>query len=381
MSVAQPSMLHVDLDAFYASVEQLLDPRLRGLPVVVGGTGRRGVVSAASYEARRFGVHSAMPTERARRLCPDGVFLAPRTDTYRELSAEVFAILESFTPLVEPISIDEAFLDVAGVRRLFGSGPEIARRIRERVHGETGLTCSVGVATTKLVAKLASGDAKPDGSTVVAPGEELSFLHRRPVGDLWGVGPATRERLERLGVRTVGDLARVPLDSLVRSVGAAQGAHLHALAWNDDERTVTSDRAAKSISAEETFPDDVADGEVLRGEVRHLAHRVGARLREGRLRGRTVTLKVRSGDFRTATRSATLEEPTDHDEELARAALDLLASVEAGAGLRLVGVGASNLQTDRFHQQRLPFGSATDRRSVDAAVDAVRERFGPGALR
>lgn len=374
-------MLHVDLDAFYASVEQLLDPRLRGRPVVVGGTGRRGVVSAASYEARRFGVRSAMPTERARRLCPDGVFLAPRMDTYRELSAEVLAILESFTPLVEPISIDEAFLDVAGVRRLFGSGQEIARRIRERVHGETGLTCSVGVATTKLVAKLASGDAKPDGSTVVARGEELSFLHPRPVGDLWGVGPATRERLERLGVRTVGDLARVPLDSLVRSLGAAHGAHLHALAWNDDERTVASDRAAKSISAEETFPDDVADVEVLRGEVRRLARRVGARLREGRLHGRTVTLKVRSGDFRTSTRSATLEEPTDHDEELARAALDLLASVDAGAGLRLVGVGASNLRTDGFHQQRLPFGPATDRRSVDAAVDAVRERFGPGALR
>ncbi len=381
MSVAQPSMLHVDLDAFYASVEQLLDPRLRGRPVVVGGTGRRGVVSAASYEARRFGVRSAMPTERARRLCPDGVFLAPRMDTYRELSAEVLAILESFTPLVEPISIDEAFLDVAGVRRLFGSGPEIARRIRERVHGETGLTCSVGVATTKLVAKLASGDAKPDGSTVVAPGEELSFLHPRPVGDLWGVGPATRERLERLGVRTVGDLARVPLDSLVRSLGAAHGAHLHALAWNDDERTVASDRAAKSISAEETFPDDVADVGVLRGEVRRLARRVGARLREGRLHGRTVTLKVRSGDFRTSTRSATLEEPTDHDEALARAALDLLASVDAAAGLRLVGVGVSNLRTDGFQQQRLPFGPATDRRSVDAAVDAVRERFGPGALR
>src|SRR4051812_28668372 len=226
-----PSILHLDLDAFFASVEQLADPTLRGRPVVVGGLGNRGVVAAASYEARRFGIHSAMPMARARRACPDAVFLSPRFDAYSDASNEVMAVMRDVTPLVEPISLDEAFLDVAGAQRSLGSGPEIGQLLRQRIRQETGLTASVGAATTKLLAKLASDSAKPDGLLVVAPGHEREFLHPLPVTRLWGVGPATRRRLERFGVATVGDLAKIPEPTLVRELGASAGAHLHALAW------------------------------------------------------------------------------------------------------------------------------------------------------
>ena len=226
----EPGILHCDLDAFFASVEQLADPSLRGRPVIVGGTGARGVVAAASYEARRFGVRSAMPTARARRACPDGVFLPPRFDAYRDASRSVMAIFHSYTPLVEPISLDEAFLDVRGGRRAFGPGRVIAGAIRERVRSETGLTVSVGVATTKFLAKLASDRSKPDGLLVVEPGAELAFLHPLPVECLWGVGPATHARLARFGVRTVGDLAALGESTLVAGLGESHGRHLHALA-------------------------------------------------------------------------------------------------------------------------------------------------------
>ena len=254
-SRAEPSILHVDLDAFYASVEQLDDPKLSGKPVVVGGLGPRGVVAAASYEARRFGVRSAMPMARARRACPDGVFLAPRFDAYRDASRAVMKILRSFTPLVEPIALDEAFLDVAGARRLHGTGPEIAVAIRGRVRDDTGLVASVGAASTKLLAKLASDLAKPDGLLVVEPGEELTFLHPLGVERLWGVGPATRRRLTELGVSTVGELAALPEEVLVGALGNAAGHHLHALAWNRDARPVEPEQVAKSVGHEETFPD------------------------------------------------------------------------------------------------------------------------------
>ncbi|HEX5586975.1 MAG TPA: DNA polymerase IV, partial [Acidimicrobiia bacterium] len=263
----EASILHVDLDAFYASVEQRADPALRGRPVIVGGLGPRGVVAAASYEARAFGVHSALPMARARRLCPDGVFLAPRFDAYAEASQVVMAIFRSFTPLVEPIASDEAFLDVAGAARLHGSGVECATAIRARVRAETELTASVGVATTKLLAKLASDSAKPDGLLVIEPGTELAFLHPLPVRRLWGVGPATERRLTALGVHTIGELAQIDEAALIAALGDASGRHLAALAWNRDDRPVEPGREVKSIGNETTFPRDLTDRGQLGSEV------------------------------------------------------------------------------------------------------------------
>jgi DNA polymerase-4 len=387
--VDEPSIVHVDLDAFYASVEQLADPALRGRPVVVGGLGPRGVVAAASYEARRFGVHSAMPMARARRACPDGVFVAPRFDAYTDASRSVMAILRSFTPLVEPLALDEAFLDVAGARRLHGPAADIAVAIRTRVRSETGLVASVGVATSKHVAKLASEEAKPDGLLVVEPGTELGFLHPLDVGRLWGVGPATRRRLEDLGVRTVGDLAALPEDALVRALGAAQGCHLHALAWNRDERAVVATRVAKSIGHEETFPRDVTDRSELEREALRLAEQVGKRLRAANRLGRTVQLKLRYGDFRTITRSRTLPDPTDGGAEIAGVARALLDTVDLGDGVRLLGVSVQQLEDRRAVQARLPLGddgapeaALRNHRhaAVERSMDAVRARFGDDAV-
>lgn len=382
----EPSILHVDLDAFYASVEQLADPRLRGRPVVVGGLGPRGVVAAASYEARRFGIHSAMPTTRARRACPDAVFLPPRFDAYRAASRNVMAVLRSFTPLVEPLSLDEAFLDVAGARRLHGTGPEIAAAIRARIRDETGLVASVGIATTKHVAKLASEEAKPDGLVVVDAGTELGFLHPLDVGRLWGVGPATRRRLERLGVHTIGDLAALPEDSLVHALGDAHGRHLHSLAWNRDERAVEPHQPAKSIGHEETFSRDVSDRAELERELARMAERVGARLRANDLAGRTVSLKLRYGDFRTITRSRTSAEPTDVGAQIGATARALLESLHVGEGIRLLGVSVSQLDDAHAIQEQLPFdapaGPPRDRMAaVERSVDALRDRFGDDAIR
>ena len=379
-------ILHVDLDAFYASVEVLHDPTLAGRPVLVGGTGPRGVVAAASYEARRFGIHSAMPMGRARRLCPEAVVLSPRFDAYGEASAAVMAILRSFTPLVEPLALDEAFLDVSGARRLFGSAPEVGAAIRARVRSETGLTASVGVGTTKLMAKLASEQAKPDGLLAVEPGTELDFLHPLPVERLWGVGPKTLARLQRFGVRSVGDLAALPESTLVGALGQAAGAGLHALAWNRDERRVEPDRETKSIGQEETFPRDVHALEPLRHEARRMAERVGRRLREKGLAGRTVTLKVRYHDFHTITRSATVPEPVSASPDIARLALGLLERVELGGGVRLLGVSVRNLTAAPAHQEALPLGETPGDEApvrseeVQRAVDAVRARFGDDAV-
>jgi len=413
-SRAEASILHVDLDAFYASVEQLHDPALRGRPVIVGGLGPRGVVAAASYEAREYGVHSALPMARARRACPDGVFVAPRFEVYAEVSRAVMTILRSYTPLVEPIASDEAFLDVAASRRLHGPGPECAVAVRARVRAETGLAASVGVATTKLLAKLASDDAKPDGLLVVQPGTELDYLHPLPVRRLWGVGPATERRLAPFGVRTVGDLAAVAEGDLVGALGSASGHHLHALAWNRDDRPVEPRREVKSIGCEETFPTDLVDRAELTSEVVRLADRVGQRLRGASRAGRTVQLKVRYKGFRTITRSRTLPEPTDLAADVGRVARELLDAVPVGDGIRLLGVSVQQLaptggtgaagppppegaaeQPDLFSQAPAqptdpaepPDGAAEGPTSADPprgalerSVDAVRARFGDGAV-
>ncbi|MGH8982544.1 MAG: DNA polymerase IV, partial [Acidimicrobiia bacterium] len=372
----EPSILHVDLDAFYASVEQLADPALRGRPVVVGGLGSRGVVAAASYEARRFGIHSAMPMARARRACPDAVFLAPRFDAYTDASRAVMTVLRSFTPLVEPLALDEAFLEVAGVRRLHGTGPEIGIAIRARVRDETGLVASVGVASTKHVAKLASEEAKPDGLLVIGAGEELAFLHPLDVGRLWGVGPATRKRLERMGVHTVGDVAALPEESLVHTLGVAQGRHLHALAWNHDERAVEPHQTAKSIGHEETFPRDISDRAQLERELLRMSERVGSRLRAAGMAGRTVSLKLRYGDFRTITRSRTTTESTDVGAHIGVVARALLDAVDVGDGVRLLGVSVAQLDAAHAVQAQLPLDQRADApasggiAAVERSVDA-----------
>lgn len=297
-------ILHVDMDAFFASVEVRRRPELRGRPVVVGGVGPRGVVSSASYEARRYGVRSAMPTARARALCPHAVYLPPDFAQYTAASQAVMQIFRDVTPLVEPLSLDEAFLDVAGARRLFGAPAGIARRIRARVEREQGLTCSVGVAPSKFVAKLGSTRAKPDGLLVVPADRVLDFLHPLPVSALWGVGERSTETLRRLGLATVGDLAEAPFGMLRKAVGAAAASHLHELAWGRDPRRVSPEQVEKSIGAEVTFDVDVGDPLEIRRSLLALAEKVGGRLRRAGQVGRTVSIKVRMADFRTVNRSA-----------------------------------------------------------------------------
>jgi DNA polymerase-4 len=384
------TILHVDMDAFYAAVEVLQDPSLAGKPVIVGGTGDRGVVAACSYEARVFGVHSAMPSTRARRLCPHAVFLSGRFDLYSEYSRRIHDVFTSFTPLVEGIALDEAFLDVAGSRRLFGDPPKIANQIRTRVRDDVGLSACVGVATTKFVAKLASQAAKPTadhrgirqgrGVVVVAPGEELAFLHPLPVQRLWGVGPATRQRLERFGVRTIGDLAALPEASLVAALGSAVGHHLHALAWARDDRAVEPEQQAKSISHEETYARDHHDLITLRRETVRLGDSVAARLRKHDLAGRTVSIKVRFHDFRTITRSRTLPSAVDRAIDITRTASELLEQIDPSPGVRLFGVSVSGLVDQRTRQLTLDDLDAAGWGGVTEAIDRVRGRFGEDAV-
>jgi DNA polymerase-4 len=388
-------ILHVDMDAFFVSVELLDHPELRGTPVIVGGSGARGVVAAASYEARAYGVHSAMPSVTARRLCPAAVFLDGRHDRYRDVSRQVMAIFGRATPLVEPLSLDEAFLDVTGAVRAVGEAPAIARRIRADVLDELGLTCSVGVATTKFLAKLASERAKPAASPTgpvfgpgvfeVVPGGELDFLRPLPVQALWGVGRATLDKLARLGVATVGDLADLPASAVESALGAATGRHLHQLANGIDDRPVVVDQRAKSVSHEETFATDRHTLEDLDTDVVRLADAVAARLRAGGVVGRTVVVKVRFGDFRTITRSHTPGDPVDDGGVIARTARGLLAGVEVGAGVRLLGIGVTNLADTELAAEQLSL-LATDepdplaRRATNEAVDEIRARFGPDAI-
>ena len=344
----EASILHLDLDAFYAAVEQRDKPSLRGRPVVVGGVGPRGVVATASYEARRFGVRSAMSTAEARSRCPHAAFLSGRFDAYRATSDAVMAQLRALSPLVEPLSLDEAFVDLAASPAGLDLSPaglaDIAARVKRSVFDATGgLTASVGVATSKLVAKIASEIDKPDGTVVVPPGTERALLRPMAVTVIPGVGPATAERLRRIGVHTVSELELVGSDELVRVLGRSHGASLYELAQARDDRPVVSDRETKSVSAEDTFETDLSDPVLLSAIVDRHARSVCTRLRKAKLSGRTVTLKVRMHDFATLTRSATLAGPTDRPASVSRTARALLAEVDTAAGVRLLGVGVSGL--------------------------------------
>ena len=384
------TVLHADMDAFYASVEQRDDPALRGRPVVVGGLGRRGVVSTASYEARKFGIRSAMPIGEARRRCPDAVFVRPRMEVYATVSAEIRAVFDACTPLVEPLSLDEAFLDVTGSRALLGDGEAIARRIQAEVRARTGLSVSVGVATTKFVAKVASDLHKPAGLTVVSPGTEQAFLDPLPVRRLWGAGPVQQERLLTLGLETLRDVREVPLAALAQRVGAAAAERFQQLARGIDLRPVEPDRDAKSIGSERTFDEDLTADDDVRRVVGRLAAEVGRRLRAAGIVARTVRVKVRFPPFRTLTRQVRLTAATDDDVVLADAALELCAAARApGEPVRLLGVTAADLvpggaseprQLGLFEQE----GAAGDPergRRLNAALDAIRERFGDAAIR
>jgi DNA polymerase-4 len=376
-------ILHVDMDAFYASVELRTRPELVGTPVIVGGLGARSVVLSATYEARAYGVHSAMPMSRARRLCPQATVIPPTPGAYSESSRGVMEVFRSITPLVEPLALDEAFLDVAGARRRLGSPRQIAELIRARVADEQGLPCSVGVASSKFVAKLASARAKPDGLLVVPRDAVVTFLHPLPVGALWGVGEKTEEVLTRLGLKTIGDIANTPTSTLTRALGPAAGCHLAALAWGRDERAVVAHEPDKSIGAEETFARDVDDPAVVRRELLRLSERTAARLRATDQVGRTVSIKVRFADFTTLTRAKTLREPTDVARvvyETARMLYDALGLERAR--IRLVGVRVEGLADAGVTPRQLTMGGTGEQwRSAEVAADRAAARFGAGAVR
>ncbi len=395
-------ILHVDMDAFFVEVERRCDPSLVGRPVIVGGLGPRGVVASASYEARRHGVRSAMPMVEARRRCPGGSFVPPHHERYTETSHAVFTVFLSVTPEVEKLSVDEAFLDVSGLRRHHSDPVSVATEIRRRIRSELSLPASVGVAPNKFIAKMASVDAKPDGIAVVRAGSETAYLHPLPVRRLWGVGEATHAALEGIGVATIGDLAALSPGSLEAHVGRSLAAHLRRLAAGIDDRTVSTDSAAKSISVEETYDADLTSDPVIETSLVELSERLGARLRRSQHSCHTLTLKVRFGDFTTVTRSLTAQSPIGLGSEIRSTAMRLWERVDRNErGIRLLGIGASSL-VPRDQPTQLSFGvtpgsdaadtpnaGSTARRpapEVSAAsvageaIDAIRDRFGDGAL-
>lgn len=374
-------ILHADLDAFYASVEVLRNPTLKGKPVIVGGISSRGVVTSASYEARRFGVTSAMPTSRARRLCPNGIFIQPDFEAYGEYSRRVREVFDSFSPVVEPLSLDEAFIDVGRAGRMWRGPDQVARALRLRVRDETGLTVSVGVAPNKFVAKLASSKAKPDGLLVVPPEGITSFLHALPVNDLWGVGAETASALQRLGLRTIGDVAGVPASTLARTLGSL-GSHIARLSMGRDDRPVISDTQRKSLGASETFERDLVAAQEIHQELLSLSDRVASRLRAEGISGQTVTVKVRFANFTTLTRSKTLPSETDSAASIYQLVRGLIPP-EAARGrkrIRLLGVSVSNLKewpaSEQLSLEPLPRWSYANQ-----ALDKIRTRFGRDALR
>jgi DNA polymerase-4 len=373
-------ILHMDLDAFFASVEELLDPSIAGKPILVGGDpSERGVVASASYAARAFGVHSAMPMSQALRLCPQAVVRHGRHKEYAVHSQKVMAILAEYTPLVEQLSIDEAFLDVTGCERLFGPADELAKRIQERVRRETGLPCSLGLASNKLVAKVASQQAKPNGIIIVPAGQEASFLAPLPIERLWGVGEVTAERLHRIGVTTIGKLAALPEGQMKALFGSA-AAEMQRRALGVDNRPVGEQAEHKSVSQEHTFARDVADIEVLRRALLDMSEDVSAQLRKGGECGRTIVLKMRYPDFSTITRRVTLAQPTDLTEMIHAQAVRLLQKEwKRGTQVRLIGVGVSGLT----HARQLSLFDVPAKRlgKLSRTVDAIRRRYGKDAIR
>jgi DNA polymerase-4 len=378
-------ILHVDMDAFYASVEERDRPELVGSPVIVGGSrDTRGVVSAANYVARKFGVHSAMPMVTAMRLCPQAVVLPVRMSHYAAVSRQIRDVFHRYTPLVEPLSLDEAFLDVAGTESLFGPPEEIAVRIKQDILVETQLVASVGVAPNKFLAKVASDLEKPDGLTVVDPNRIQGFLDPLPVSRLWGVGRKAEQKLKRVGIDTVEQLRRLPESSLAMALGERAAAHLHALAHGRDNRRVIPDREAKSISHETTFAVDVYDEEMLLSVLVNLSDQVGRRLRRNKLSARTVNIKIRFSNFETITRSQSLRDPTDSDRELAAVASELFAGRVSlnGRGIRLIGMGTSGFEHEPVRQKSLFDEQEILRnRQLGEMTDLIRDRFGSSALR
>jgi DNA polymerase-4 len=377
-------ILHVDMDAFYASVEVRDRPELAGKPVIVGGLSGRSVVLSATYEARSFGVRSAMPMSRARRLCPQAAVIPPRHGLYGAVSKEVMAIFRAVTPLVQPLSLDEAFLDVSGAIRLLGPPARIGELIRSEVAQQQQVTCSVGVAATKFLAKLASVHCKPDGLLVIPADGALEFLHPLPVSALWGVGEKTGQALARLGLRTVGDIAATPLATLEQDIGKAAAAHLHALACGRDDRAVESVVREKSVGNEETFEADVSDPAVVRRELLRLSRRTARSLRSSGYATRTVVVKLRKADFTTITRSKTLPEPTSETQRIYATACALYASsgLSSQARLRLVGVRATGLVPAAAAVTQLALGErGASWHDAESALDKITGRFGPDAVR
>jgi len=390
------------MDAFFASVEVLDDPSLAGKPVIVGGAGARGVVATCTNEARAYGVHSAMPSVRARQLCPEAIFLSGRHGRYAEVSAELHKVLADITPMVEPIGLDEAFVDVAGAVRLLGPPAQIAHGLRRRVRDQLHLDCAVGIGRSKMIAKLASRAAKPRASRaglepgpgvfLVEPADELAFLHGHVVEALWGVGPATAQRLHDLGVRTVGDLAALPVDTVVRRLGKASGSHLAALARGEDPDPVNPNRPNKSIGHEETFSQDLVDPHELERHVLRMADSVATMLRGAASAARTITVKIKFKDLSLVSRSHTMERPIATGGAIGQVAAALLAGVDPGEGIRLLGVSASGLAAGGVDQLSFDLGdglhvdneSATAReqswQEATAAIDAIRGRFGRSAV-
>jgi DNA polymerase IV len=377
---ATATILHVDMDAFYASVAERDDPSLRGKAVVVGA-GARGVVLSANYAARKYGIRAAMPVGRAKRLAPHAIFVTPDHQRYSEVSAKVMEIFDSFTPLVEPISLDEAFLDVTGARKLLGTGREIAVEIRRQVEASEGITCSVGIAPSKFIAKLASGHCKPNGILEIPADRILNFLHPLPVNAIWGVGPKTAETLERLGLRTVADIANLPRATLIRALGQASGASLYELAWGRDYRDVTPNEPDKSISAAETFAQDIDDPEEILQEFLRLTEKAAARLRENNYYAKTISIKVRFADFSTISRSKTLPLPIDSTHEIYEIAKSLFLALNLDrARLRLVGISLDNL-SEAAPEQLLLGAREKGWREADSAIDRAKLRFGGGSVR